>query len=75
VYQYEQGEQGTPHFQGYLECVGKKSIVQLKKLPGFERAHFEVRRGQQEQAVGYCKKPDGRLGGPWEHGEMKKQGF
>ena len=45
VYQLEVGENGVEHFQGYLECIGKKSMKQLHEIPGLERAHFEVRRG------------------------------
>lgn len=67
-------ETGRLHFQGYLECVGKKSYAQLQKIPGFETAHFEQRRGTQEQAVAYANKEDTRVDGPWTHGEAKAQG-
>jgi len=74
IYQEEIGENGTYHFQGYLECIGKKSMVQLHRLPGLERAWFSVRRGSQADAVRYCSKIDSRVGGPYEWGEMKEQG-
>lgn len=54
---YEVGEQGTPHIQGYLETKRKQRMTALKKLKGLERAHFEMRRGTQEQAIAYCEKP------------------
>lgn len=53
----EDGEAcGTPHLQGYIELENIKSLRQLKKLIGLERAHFEERRGSQSQAIDYCKK-------------------
>jgi len=56
--------------------VGKKSLAQLKKLPGLERAHLEVRRGTAQQAREYCIKSEGRVDQmrPVEWGEMKQQG-
>lgn len=50
----EVGEEGTPHIQGYVYFVNKKSLAQLKKL--LVRAHFEPQRGTAEQALEYCKK-------------------
>lgn len=75
VYQLEMGAQGTLHFQGYLECIGKRSFHQLHELEGLEEAHFEVRRGSQEAAIRYCtKKDETYLEGEWEWGEKKAQG-
>jgi len=74
VWQLEVGDEGTAHYQGYLECMGKKSMVQLHAVPGLESAHFEVRRGTQEQAIRYAKKEDTRVDGPWEFGTPKEQG-
>ena len=62
------------HFQGYLECIGKKSMKQLHEIPGLERAHFEVRRGSGAQAIAYATKMDTRVDGPWYYGEPKEQG-
>lgn len=56
IYGLERGENGTPHLQGYLEMSKPQRISFLKKLPGFERAHFEARRGTREQAREYCMK-------------------
>lgn len=54
VYTLEKGEEGTDHFQGYLELRSSRRIAYLKtRLP---RAHLEVRRGTREQAVLYCVK-------------------
>jgi len=74
TWQLELSESGTEHFQGYLECIGKKSLAQLKALPGLETAHFESRRGTQAQAINYAQKVDTRIEGPWVWGEPKEQG-
>lgn len=75
IYQLECGANGTLHYQGYLECVGKKSYVQLHALDGLEGATFDVRHGTGPQAIAYCKKRDETyLDGPWEWGEAKAPG-
>lgn len=56
----EVGESGTPHLQGYLELKTKSRLAGVKKITGLEKAHFEMRRGTQQQAVDYCKK-DGKF--------------
>lgn len=63
------------HFQGYLECIGKKSFSQLAAVNGFSGAHFEVRRGTQAQAISYTQKEDTRIDGPWVHGQCKVSRF
>lgn len=67
-YQLEVGENGTPHFQGYLQLKQTRSFVQLKLWPGLETAHFEVQRGTNDQARDYCRKESSRMEGPWEYG-------
>lgn len=67
VYQRERGEQGTEHFQGYLELRKPARMSAMRKLiPG---AHFEVRRGTRDQAREYCLKQDTRIDGPFEFGD------
>lgn len=66
VYQLEKGEEGHPHFQGYLErgsCyiledpdIGKKA---------FPMVHWERRKKKPQACIDYCSKEDGRLAGPW----------
>lgn len=56
IYGEEVGEEGTPHYQGYVEFKSNKRLSALKK--SIPRAHFEVRKGSQEQAIEYCKKED-----------------
>lgn len=66
IFQIETGEEGTPHFQGYLELQRSQRLSFLQRLiPG---AHFEQRRGTREQARDYCRKEEGRVEGPWEVG-------
>lgn len=67
VYQKEKGENGTVHYQGYLETSTRVRFSQLKSAN--ERIHWEVRRGTQAQAIEYCTKSDTRLDGPWHLGE------
>lgn len=75
VYQLECGANGTLHFQGYLECRGNKSYVQLQTLEGLERAHFIQRRGSQKDNIAYCTKRDeSYMEGPWIWGEPSEQG-
>jgi hypothetical protein len=63
------------HFQGYLELEEQKRYQALQReLVGLETAHFEPRRGNQAQAIAYCRKEETRVDGPWEHGNPKAQG-
>lgn len=50
----EKGENGTPHYQGYMELNKKIRFNTIKKM--LPRAHIEMRRGTQAQAIEYCKK-------------------
>lgn len=56
VYQLEVGEEGTPHFQGFVQFPTGRRLKQLKKLD--RRIHWEPRRGSAVQAAHYCKKPE-----------------
>jgi len=68
VYQLERGEQGTPHYQGYLEFINPVSMAQVKNnLP---TAHLERRKGTAVQARDYAMKLETREDGPWEFGEF-----
>lgn len=54
-----QFERGThTHFQGYVELEARQRVSWLKKNLS-QTAHFEVRRGTQEEAIAYCCKQDG----------------
>lgn len=50
----EVGEEGTPHFQGYVYFSSLKSFQQIKDL--LPRAHIEKQRGSIDAAIDYCKK-------------------
>jgi len=58
VYGEEVGDNQTPHLQGYFELTKKARLGSIKKIKGFERAHFEPRFGTQLSAIDYCKKGD-----------------
>lgn len=73
VYQYERGESGTYHWQGYLELKARKTYAQARTLLHAPAAACFNRRGNQQQAIDYCKKEDSRVEGatPFEHGVPK----
>lgn len=50
----EVGENGTPHYQGHLECSSRVRRSQLR--PFLPRAWTAVRKGTFEQAEEYCMK-------------------
>lgn len=68
VWQLEVGDNGTPHFQGYVEFKDSKRLAGCRKALG-GRAHVESRRGSQAEAVAYCTKEGTRVLGPWQHGQ------
>ncbi|AIF76280.1 Rep [Bat associated circovirus 9] len=51
----EVGAQGTPHIQGFVNFVKKKTLNQVKLFVG-PRAHVEKARGSDEQNRDYCSK-------------------
>lgn len=63
---FEQGENGTRHWQGYCEYENPVGMARVKRDTSY-RVHLERRRGTQEQAIKYCKK-DGNW---WEKGERR----
>lgn len=72
VFQLEQGLDGaTPHVQGYIEFNCQLRLNAAKRLIS-QRAHLEVRRGSQQQAIAYCEKQETRLEGPWRYGEPQE---
>lgn len=62
VWQLEEGENGTPHFQGYLILTTALSLRQLKNILQDDTAHLEVCKGSPEQNRAYCTKPETRIG-------------
>lgn len=72
VYQLEQGEHGTTHYQGYVEFAKPQRLSAMKNL--LPTAHFENRRGTRDQARAYCMKEDTRIEGPFEIGNFEAGG-
>lgn len=70
-YQLEQGENGTPHLQGYVNFKNPQAFSYLKKW--MPQAHFEVAHGTPEQNQAYCSK-EPRLEDFVEFGELPQQG-
>ncbi|UJO02092.1 Rep [Molossus molossus associated circovirus 3] len=66
IWQKERGENGTEHLQGYVEFKSSKKLTAVKAI--LPRAHWEIRRGTQQQAMDYASKEDTRIGGPWTFG-------
>lgn len=58
----EIGKSGTPHLQCFVSLKKKLRIVQLHKIPGFERA--SMRKCRNEDAlIEYCKKDGDYISG------------
>lgn len=55
-YGLEVGEEGTPHLQGFICFKNPKMYSGLKRIPGFERMHFETMKGTVDQNITYCSK-------------------
>lgn len=60
IVQLEKGENGTIHWQGFMILKEKKTLSYMKEHFS-KRAHWEVARGTNEQASGYCKKADSHI--------------
>lgn len=61
VFQLERGENGTTHYQGYLETNGVR-LSTLKRVS--DRAHWEPAKGNRHDNYRYCTK-EPRVDGPW----------
>jgi len=72
VFQYETGESGTLHAQGYIEFTSNKRLAAVRHL--LPRAHWEIARGSAEENTKYCTKEQGRVGEPYIFGDIKKSG-
>ncbi len=80
AFQYERGNSGTLHIQGYVEFAKNLTFRQaVKSLGGY--AHIERRRGTREDAINYCTKEetglfcqDQSLEGPFFRNLKKGQG-
>ena len=70
--QYEVGEMGTPHYQGFLILKRRNRLSWLKNNFS-NRAHWEKTRGSDIEAYQYCIKDDTHPPGSyrWEKGTLK----
>lgn len=69
VYQLEQGEQGTPHWQGFTIFKERQRLAGVKRLIG-DRCHAELAEYSNKHCADYCKKSQGHIDGPWEFGKL-----
>jgi len=63
IFGVEVGEQGTEHFQGYVQFKAPRAFSTVKSL--IPRAHIEVAKGSAEDNIKYCSKEGFQL----EYGE------
>ncbi len=73
IFQEERGENGTKHYQGYVELHKPQRISGIKRIFG-RRVHAEARKGTRDEAREYCRKEESRVNGPWELGVWNKSG-
>ena len=65
VFQKEQGENGTPHFQGYFELKKRMYTTGvISMLRPYSMALLHA-KGTKQQNEKYCTKTDDVLDGPW----------
>jgi len=72
VFQCEEGQNGTPHLQGYVVLKRKQRLSFFKKwLP---RAHLEGAFGDHSECAAYCQKLEGRITEPVIFGTLPPDG-
>jgi len=71
VFQKEQGEEGTVHYQGYVEFPKVQTLTSLKKLNC--EMHWENRKKSRVEAYNYCCKEDTRIEAPQFNFQPKSQ--
>lgn len=69
LFQLEEGEQGTPHYQGMIVANSPIRLKSVKEM--IPRAHWEQTRSVPA-SIDYCSKEDSRIEGPWEAGQKPK---
>lgn len=75
VFQREQGEKtGTIHFQFYVEFKNPQYFRKIKAEYLPQGCHFAPMISTPERCQAYCSKPDTRVSGPYELGEISNQG-
>lgn len=66
IFQYERGENGTPHIQAYIVFEHQRTWRTLKAL--LPKAHIEVAKKCPLACIRYCSKTKTRIKGPFEFG-------
>ncbi len=74
--QFEVGDTGTRHFQGYVVFHNPQGLPGCRRLLGGIAPHLEPRKGTHQQAVAYVHKTETREPGaePFAMGEPPEQG-
>jgi len=70
IYQYEKGENGTYHTQGFIIYKNNKRFKNVKQ--DFPTGRVREPNGSNIQNRDYCTKKDTRIAGPWEIGEFSE---
>lgn len=70
-FQYEQGKEGTRHYQGLFYVQNKTSCRALMRRYGFS---YLAPVKSISGAIDYCGKEDTRIDGPWTKGKLPSQG-
>lgn len=71
-FQYEEGKEGTKHYQGVLYIKNKSSCSAIQKK--FGGMGYLAPCKSITEALKYVGKEDTRIGGPWEAGTLPSQG-
>lgn len=65
VFQKEVGENGTPHFQCYIELKKRGYHTAVRKAVGGFGMRVENAKAGRKKNFAYCTKEDTRVAGPW----------
>lgn len=71
IFALEEGESGTPHYQGYVQFKHARTIKGVSRMEFFSRAHLEIARGSMQSNYEYVTKDPIEL---YEFGTRPKQG-
>ncbi len=73
VFQQERGSSGhRDHLQGYVQLNRRCSLVAVKRDVFMScTVHLIVAKGTPQQNRTYCTKDEGRISGPYEHGDIQ----
>lgn len=71
IFQFEIGENGTLHVQGFIYFLSPRKLTGVKKA--IPRAHLEPAK-YINKCIAYCSKQETRVSGPFEYGHRPSQG-